>query len=162
MPKLELNGFSKLEKSILTKTFKANCEKLGLLNADFKVEVNKEHIGRVGLHGRVCRPAENHFLVELNSNGFNLFDATSALGHETVHMKQYTDGRLKDDNSGCYWNEEFYHPIVTMLCYNDLPWEKEAWAMQGELHKHAFNSLSPEHRKHVDIAKSNGLSRLWE
>lgn len=162
MPKIKLSGFSNLEKTILTKTFKANVTKLGLLKSDFKVEVSKEHLGRPGLHARVANPAKDHFIVEINSNEFNLFDATSALGHETVHMKQHLDGTMWNDDDGTYWNKDFYPEAIQRFLYQHLPWEKEAWAIQGELHKHAFNSLSPEERKHVDRTKSHGLRRLWD
>lgn len=158
------SGFSKLEKTILSKTFKANCQKLGLHKHDFFVQVRKADIGPPQHYARVAHPGgKDFFHVEINENGFNLFDASSSLGHETIHMKQYVSGALKDDRrGGSYWHDAHYDPLIVMISGNDVPWEQEAWALQGEVHKHAVASLTPEERKHIDHKHSHGLNRLWK
>ena len=156
------DGFSKLEKTILAKTFLANAKMLDLHKNDFSVHVKKVVIkGGPKHYARVAHLAKDFFLVEINSNGFNLFDATSALGHEAVHMKQYVSEALKDDHEGSYWKDNFFSHLIVALSGNDVPWEQEAWELQGKLHKHAVESLNPEHRKHIDRKQSHGLDRLW-
>jgi len=162
MPTIKFKGFSQLEKSILAKTFKANSERLDMHNDNFTVYVSRVPIqGGPKHYARVAYPKKDLFVVELNDDGFNLFDATSALGHEAVHMKQYRAGRMKDSEEGVHWNDNLYRPFRIALSGNDVPWEKEAWALQGELHKHAVESLSPEHRKHIKSEQSHGLNKLW-
>lgn len=155
------SNFSELEKTILSKTFKANSKKLEMHNDDFSVYVRKVKIkGGPKHYARVAYPEKGTFLVEINKEGFNLFDATSSLGHETVHMKQYVDGRLKDDEEGSYWQDALYPHFTAILAGNDVPWEQEAWGMQGELHRHAIATLSPQEREHINPEQSNGLNRL--
>ncbi len=158
------NSFSKLEKTILTKTFMANAKYLNIFNKDFEVKVDGEHFGRPTQYARVANPKKNYFHVEINRNGFNLFDASSSLGHETIHMKQYLEGDLSDDYTrmGSSWKNNFLPFFLIRLMGNDVPWEKEAWALQGKLHKNAVESLPPELRKHINPKHSHGLNRLWD
>ncbi len=158
------DNFSKDERVILSKTFKANCKALGLTEKDFTVQVKKKRIGDPGHYGRVNHTDKDLFLVELNSAGYNLFDATSCLGHEAVHMKQHLDGRMIDHPDGILWCGRLYGEKLTAnrLFYKDLPWEKEAWDKQGPLHAHALCSLTKEERKRIDPNESFGLYRLLD
>lgn len=156
-------SFAKAERVILSKTFKQNCIDLDIWKRDFTVHVRREHIGSPGHYARVCHPDKAYFHVELNSNKFNLFDATSALGHELVHMRQYLDNRLVDHPLGVIWGGKLYPPHVyeNRENYHDLPWEKEAWALQCDLHISAIRTLDKEQKKLCHPLQSNGLARLW-
>jgi hypothetical protein len=165
MPKIMFDdSFSRLEKTILSKTFKANTEYLGIHNKDFEVRVSGGHFGRPTQYARVAHPKPDLYHIEINRNGFNLFDASSSLGHETIHIKQYTEGHLVDDydRQGTSWKNNFLPFIIVRLMGNDVPWEKEAWGLQGKVHKHAVASLAQEHRKLIDPKQSHGLNKLWD
>jgi len=76
--------------------------------------------------------------MEMNSNGFNLFDATAAFGHELIHVQQHIKGWLRVKNTGkvwsdgLYWKGEFYSALHLMLngSSNCVPWKStlgNAW-----------------------------------
>lgn len=143
------DNFTAKEKVILMKTFKANCERLGITRYDCTVTVRREDIGRKSKQGAMTRVGPDHFLVLLNSNNFNLFEGISVLGHEMVHVHQYLRGDLTDSYAGCHWRGQVFPSLVCEILYEDLPWEKEAFGLQPALHKHAVDTLSREEGKYV-------------
>jgi hypothetical protein len=166
MPIIKYDGsFSYLEKAILSKTAKANLEYLGIANADFRVQIKAEKFSRPTSYAVMMqnKTDKSLFHVAINRNGFNFFDATSSQGHELVHVKQHLENRLVDDydREGIHWNGEFWPGLITKLAGNDVPWEEEAWAIQGALHKHAVESLPLHLRGLIDRTQSHGLNRLW-
>ena len=114
MPTIEFsNAFDATNKRVLSEVFSIVIKKLDLTE-DFKVKVSMEFMDNRGLYARVARGGEKLFLMEMNSNGFNLFDATAAFGHELIHVQQHIKGwlRVKDTKdiftSGMHWKGEFY------------------------------------------------------
>lgn len=167
MGKLLFKGktFTKSEESILLKAFNFACERLKIADMAFLVSATKEAYDPSPRHyARVAQPFPKLFVMEMNSTGFNLFDASSALMHECVHMKQYLTGELHEDEDGAVWKGNFVpHSIAeNMLFYDFLPWEKEAWKDQGKHHIQFVNSLSPDEQKLVRISDSHGLHELWD
>ncbi len=145
------DNFNNKEKVILSKTFKANCEHLDITNHDCTVIVHRQHLGKKGHQGSMSRLASDHFLVLLNSNGFNLFEGISVLGHEAVHIAQYLRGDLGDDHNGCNWRGQHFPRFIceASAAYQHLPWEKEALGLQHQLHKHAIDTLPRTELGHV-------------
>src|SRR5882724_12152774 len=121
MPTIEFsNAFDATNKRVLSEVFSIVIKKLDLTE-DFKVKVSMEYMDNRSLYARVAREGEKLFLMEMNSNGFNLFDATAAFGHELIHVQQHMKGCLhvKETNdiftSGLRWKDEFYPAINLML-----------------------------------------------
>lgn len=156
--------FSEAERVILSKTFKQNCTDLGIQKDDFMVHVRRIRISKNPRHyARVVRPERHLFYAELNSEQFNLFDATSALGHEVVHMKQQWRGHMGHHPLGVTWKGKLYphHIADSDEHYSELPWEKEAWALQPKLHFSAMSALNRDERRLCHPGHSNGLFMLW-
>jgi len=169
MPTIEFsNAFDATNKRVLSEVFSIVIKKLDLTE-DFKVKVSMEFMDNRGLYARVARGGEKLFLMEMNSNGFNLFDATAAFGHELIHVQQHIKGwlRVKDTKdiftSGMHWKGEFYSALHLTLNggSNCVPWEIDAWKRMGELHKYVVSHLPPTDAALVDITKSIGLKDIW-
>lgn len=158
------SSFTKLERTILHKTFRCNCRELGIDQRDFSVQVRRQHLGDPGHYAAVLQVEPDFFDMVVNSNGFNLFDATSYFGHEAVHMKQHLHDELIDCPFGQIWKGQLYpfHIIKDKANYLKLPWEQEAFGRQVELQKAALRSLTPEEREHCHYRNSNGLVELWQ
>src|SRR6266852_4125055 len=97
------DDFTAKEQNILAKTFQANCQHLGIGEADWSVIISRKKLGPKQHQGSMARVGPNTFVVMLNSNGFNLFEGISVLGHEAVHIAQYLRGDLNDNEQGCCW-----------------------------------------------------------
>ena len=150
------DGFTQKEKTILSKTFKSNCEHLGITERDCTVAVRRENIGPRRHLGTMSCLAPDHFMVVLNKNGFNLFEGISVLGHEATHIKQYLNGELKDVHEGCNWCGQHFPRFIcnSPVAYQDLPWEREAFELQPKLHRHAIDVLERHEAKHVlDVSR---------
>src|SRR6266852_2847576 len=145
------DNFNNKEKVIHSKTFKANCEHLDITNHDCTVIVHRQHLGKKGHQGSMSRLASDHFLVLLNSNGFNLFEGISVLGHEAVHIAQYLRGDLNDNEQGCCWRGQVFPKFICEASenYQHLPWEREAFDLQPKLHKRSLDILPRVDLKHV-------------
>lgn len=156
-------SFTDVERRILQKTFRRNCLDLGIDKRDFTVHVRKFKSDNLHCFGRVANPAPEFFAVELDSEKFNMFDATSALGHECVHIKQHLFDQLYDTEHGAVWQgqlftDEFCNDRVN---YKNLPWEQEAFGLQVALHINAICSLNKEEKQLCHIKHSKGLADLW-
>lgn len=152
MPTLNFDdGFDKMERIILTKTFRANCDRLGIKDRDCSVALRRGHLGAEMHQGKMTMIEPDQFLIILNANGFNLFEAISTLGHETVHIAQHLRGDMVDapGAEGITWKDQFFPTEVFTRMYQHLPWEREAFKLQPELHKHALDQLSREDSLHV-------------
>lgn len=143
------DNFDDKEKVILAKTFKTNCKHLNIDGADCTVTIRREFNQRKNKQGWMTRIGADHFLVMLNSNGFNLFEGISILGHEVVHIAQYLRGDLTDDAANCIWRGQHFPAFLCELIYQELPWEREAFELQPKLHKHAIDALPRAEQKHV-------------
>ena len=77
------------------------------------------------------RPRE--FMIELDTSMKNPFDQVLIwLAHEMVHLKQFVRGELYDYATGnVQWKSRTYGRVH----YNDQPWEKEAYRLEGELYE---------------------------
>ena len=77
------------------------------------------------------RPRE--FMIELDTSMKNSFDQILTwLAHEMVHLKQFVRGELYDYATGnVQWKSRTYGRVH----YNDQPWEKEAYRLEGELYE---------------------------
>src|SRR5712675_2446103 len=91
------DAFTDKEHNILAKTFQANCQHLGIDDADCTVLIHRHMLGPKRKQGVMSCLAPDKFLVMLNSEGINLFEGISVLGHEAVHIRQYLRGDLSDD-----------------------------------------------------------------
>lgn len=170
MPTIEFSSaFDATNKRVLSEVFAIVIKKLDLTE-DFKVKVSMEFMDNRSLYARVARENEKLFLMEMNSNGFNLFDATAAFGHELIHVQQHIKGWLsvsKDTgdlfNDGLHWKGEFYSAFLLTISNgsNCVPWEIDAWKRMGELHKYVVAHLPPADAALIDITKSTGLKETW-
>ena len=79
----------------------------------------------------LARPRE--FLIELDASMRYKFDQILTwLAHEMVHLKQFVRGELCDYESGrVQWKSRSFGRVH----YNDQPWEKEAYRLEGELYE---------------------------
>lgn len=148
------DNFTEKEKVILTKTFRANCEHLDITNRDCTVTVRREDIGPKKQLGSMRQLTPDHFLVLLNSTGFNLFEGISVFGHEMVHVAQYLRGDLTDEREGCGWRGQLFPSLICQVIYKELPWEQEAFELQPKLHRHSIDSLHRAEVQHVlDVSR---------
>src|SRR6267142_4058088 len=67
------DAFTDKEKTILVKTFQANCQHLGIDDANCTVAIHRKELGPKRHQGSMAHIAPNMFVVLLNSEGFNLF-----------------------------------------------------------------------------------------
>ena len=79
----------------------------------------------------LARPRE--FMIELDASMRYKFDQILTwLAHEMVHLKQFVRGELCDYESGrVQWKSRSYGQVH----YDDQPWEKEAYRLEGELYE---------------------------
>jgi hypothetical protein len=146
--------FTKNEERILRKCAKTHTKSLGIHERDFAATIRKVKLPKRSIIGSMAQLENGQFLILLNSDGFNLFDASSALGHELVHIRQYLDGDIKDHRNHVTWKGT---KIPRFICdsgmfYNDLPWEVEAFDLQPSLHQKALENL--ETREQFTVAAS--------
>ena len=80
----------------------------------------------------LSRPRE--FMIELDASMKHSFDdILTWLAHEMVHLKQFVRKELWDYESGrVQWKSRAYSKKVH---YDDQPWEKEAYRLEGELYE---------------------------
>ena len=148
------DDFTAKERVILSKTFKANCERLNIAKHDCTVSVRRVHMDNKNRLGAMTQLAPDQFLVILNTKAFNLLEGISVLGHEMVHVAQYLRGDLADDKGNCVWQGEAFSSLTCQMFYKDLPWEKEAFELQPKLHKHALDALPHAELGHViDVSR---------
>ena len=78
--------------------------------------------------GFSSRNAENDFSIELDRN-LNFHDLLETICHEMIHIKQYVNGELIEQNGQTIYKNILYN-IDANDYYEDvdnLPWEKEAY-----------------------------------
>ena len=80
----------------------------------------------------LSKPRE--FMIELDTSMKHSFDQILTwLAHEMVHLKQFVRKELWDYESGrVQWKSRAYSKKVH---YDDQPWEKEAYRLEGELYE---------------------------
>lgn len=145
------DAFTDKEKTILAKTFQANCQHLGISDANCIVAIHRKVLGPKRHQGSMAHVSPNMFVVFLNSEGFNLFEGISVLGHEAVHIRQYLRGDLSDDKQGCNWRGQHFPRFIceASATYQHLPWEREAFDLQPKLHTRSLDTLPRAELKHV-------------
>ena len=79
----------------------------------------------------LSRPRE--FMIELDASMKYSFDQILTwLAHEMVHLKQFVRKELCDYESGrVQWKSRSFGRVH----YDDQPWEKEAYRLEGELYE---------------------------
>ena len=79
----------------------------------------------------ISRPRE--FMIELDASMKYSFDQILTwLAHEMVHLKQFVRKELWDYESGrVQWKSRSFGRVK----YDDQPWEKEAYRLEGELYE---------------------------
>ena len=79
----------------------------------------------------LSRPRE--FMIELDASMKYSFDQILTwLAHEMVHLKQFVRGELCDYETGrVQWKTRSFGRVH----YDDQPWEKEAYRLEGELYE---------------------------
>ena len=79
----------------------------------------------------ISKPRE--FMIELDASMKYSFDQILTwLAHEMVHLKQFVRGELFDYETGrVQWKSRTYGRVH----YDDQPWEKEAYRLEGELYE---------------------------
>jgi hypothetical protein len=112
---------------------------------DSSVDLRKAPLGKV--EGLCSKGARDHQVIVVNSDR-TLLASIFTLGHETVHVKQYLTGQLREDQGGILWQGKHYYPhwmASNPANYLRLPWEAEAFAKQDYLYRLAVRSLSRDH-----------------
>ena len=73
------------------------------------------------------------FMIELDASMRHSFkDILTWLAHEMVHLKQFVRKELWDYETGrVQWKSRTYGKMH----YDDQPWEKEAYRLEGELYE---------------------------
>ena len=79
----------------------------------------------------LSRPRE--FMIELDASiKFKFDQILTWLAHEMVHLKQFVRKELCDYESGrVQWKSRSFGRVH----YDDQPWEKEAYRLEGELYE---------------------------
>ena len=79
----------------------------------------------------LAKPRE--FMIELDASMRYKFDQILTwLAHEMVHLKQFVRGELCDYETGrVQWKSRSFGRVH----YDDQPWEKEAYRLEGELYE---------------------------
>ena len=79
------------------------------------------------------RPRE--FMIELDTSmKYSFEQILTWLAHEMVHMKQWVRHELIDYDYGqTQWKSRRY--TLKHICYNEEPWEKEAYRLEDKLYE---------------------------
>ena len=79
----------------------------------------------------LARPRE--FMIELDASmKYSFNQILTWLAHEMVHLKQFVRGELFDyENGRVQWKSRSFGRVK----YDDQPWEKEAYRLEGELYE---------------------------
>lgn len=145
------------EQSILKHAFEACCDIMELTDKEFEVELAKDYNADPSCYGMTGQKTRHHnkFLVLLNTNGWDMFDAMSCFCHEMVHVNQQVTGEEVDGESGVTWHGKFFPCPETP--YPDRPWEQQAFNCQGLLTAFAMIRLPKQELDICDPHKSHGL-----
>jgi hypothetical protein len=87
-----------------------------------------------------CMEGDNNreFELEIDKN-LSLYELVSTTCHEMVHVKQYARRELRADKYGnTLWKKSGQFNNTP---YEDCPWEKEAFRMEGELALRCFQAV---------------------
>lgn len=102
-----------------------------LRNIEIEVKFSKMDDDAVGY----CMMLDNNREYQLEiSKDLNIKELVMTICHEMVHVKQYVRNEMKEGQM--VWKKK---PIASDTKYYDLPWEKEAYAMQASLAKACWN-----------------------
>ena len=102
-----------------------------LRNIEIEVKFSKMNDDAVGY----CMMLDNNREYQLEiSKDLNIKELVMTICHEMVHVKQYVRNEMKEGQM--VWKKK---PIASDTKYYDLPWEKEAYAMQASLAKACWN-----------------------
>ena len=73
------------------------------------------------------------FMIELDASmKYSFNQILTWLAHEMVHLKQFVRGELYDYETGrVQWKSRSFGKVH----YDDQPWEKEAYRLEGELYE---------------------------
>lgn len=160
-------SYSIKEKLILQVTMKSNVIELGLDDKDFVIMMGKSDFRSSSRHsfrfdekstlGVMTPIAPKVFYLAMNINN-DTQDTIFASGHEMVHVEQYLNHKLYDDdvNTGTHWKGKFF---PAEYCndpdnYLSLPWEIEAHGKDQELYDKAIDVLVPVIDKALQDATS--------
>jgi hypothetical protein len=104
-----------------------------LRNIEIDVVIRKMTGDAVGFC--LCRDNNRDYEIEI-SNALTVKDFVMTLCHEMVHVKQFVRNEMTADDR-LIWKKKF---ISEDTAYYDLPWEKEAYAMQAKLAKACWDN----------------------
>ena len=79
---------------------------------------------------------EDNYIIYITD--LNRTTAIEVLSHELIHLKQTETGRLLKGTKSVKWEGKEYSPE---LPYEDRPWEKDAFDMQGQLESKIYKVL---------------------
>lgn len=101
-----------------------------LRNLEVEVKFSKMTDDAVGY----CMQLDNNrqYQIEI-SKDLNIKDLVMTVCHEMVHVKQYVRNEMREGQM--VWKKK---EIAKDTKYYDLPWEKEAYAMQAKLAKQCW------------------------
>lgn len=147
--------FNRIERCILLKTFRKNCEDQRMAAHDATMEMRRAELGATH-RGVLHTLGERYYMVGLNDQmTFRQYIRT--LGHESVHLHQIMRGDLVQGEDRVFWHGKEYpaHIITDPDFYPVLPWEIEARAKQDTLYYRAVARLTPEEKAHVNTIDAN-------
>ena len=133
-------GGNSLQKHIVEQTVDYIAPKLKLTRyPSLAIEYRIKKINS-SYHGFCSAETESHsvykprfFDVEL-SKDLHLLDFVKTICHETIHVKQYVTGEIREDysvnNAKWVWKSR---NVSLSTSYLDHPWEKEAFRKEGKL-----------------------------
>ena len=116
---------------LLGKRMAKNVEVFVILSKDLKKKEQAYGFCHI-TDDSLSRPRE--FMIELDASMRHPFSQILTwLAHEMVHLKQFVRKELWDYESGrVQWKSRAYSKKVH---YEDQPWEKEAYRLEGELYE---------------------------
>jgi hypothetical protein len=131
---VEIKGGKKSQREVVLKTVNLMIKELlpRVRTLDISVNLKKMTDDAVGY----CMMGDTNREFEIEcSKEMTLKDLVTTICHEMVHVKQYY--RKEMDDRGFTWKKK---DIDEKTPYYDLPWEKEAYAMQDELALKVWNA----------------------
>ena len=82
----------------------------------------------------------DQFKILTNLKNSNIIEVIEVLSHELIHLKQYNDGTLIDENGMIIFNDTVYFKNM-LPTYFERPWEVQAFEQQKELAIHIRDNL---------------------
>ena len=136
MNQIEIVGGKKSERAVAEEVVQWCVKKLLPRHRTLDIYVE---FSKIDAYGYCMEEDEKGRVFTLTlQKGMGLFDLVSTICHEMIHLKQYAKRELRNVNGKTMWKSKDH----TNTLYDDAPWEKEAYKLEGKLATECFQTMT--------------------